>query len=236
MAMLQLTDVDVYYGRVHALKAVSLRIEEGELVTLVGANGAGKSTTLKTISGMQRPRNGTITFYGEDIGTKSMEQIVKLGIAQCPEGRRVFPDLTVVENLRMGAYTRKDKSELKKDYDEIFNLFPILNERKQQSAGSLSGGEQQMLAIGRALMLRPRLLMFDEPSLGLAPILVEKMAEVINLLHNRGTTILLVEQNAEMALRLADRAYVLETGRVVLEGSSQSVLNDEHVRSAYLGN
>ncbi len=233
--MLDLIDIDVYYGRVHALKSVSIHINEGELVTLVGANGAGKSTTLKTISGMLHPKNGRITFCGEDIGTKSMEQIVRLGIAQCPEGRKIFPDLTVAENLRMGAYTRKDKVEMKKDFDEVFEIFPILNERKQQSGGSLSGGEQQMLAIGRAMMSRPRLIMFDEPSLGLAPLLVDKMADVISLLHSRGTTILLVEQNAEMALHLADRAYVLETGKVVLEGDSKSVLRNEHVRSAYLG-
>ncbi|MCZ7554353.1 MAG: ABC transporter ATP-binding protein [Anaerolineae bacterium UTCFX2] len=233
--MLQLTDVDVYYGQIHALKSVSLRIEQGELVTLVGANGAGKSTTLKTISGILHPRNGRVTFFGEDIGTKSMEYIVRLGIAQCPEGRRVFPDLTVLENLRMGAYTRREKTEIKQDFDEVFSLFPILNERKHQSAGSLSGGEQQMLAIGRAMMSRPRLMMFDEPSLGLAPLLVDRMAEVISLLHERGTTILLVEQNAEMALSLADRVYVLETGKVVLEGPSQDVLHNEHVRSAYLG-
>jgi branched-chain amino acid transport system ATP-binding protein len=233
--MLDLIDVDVFYGRVHALKSVSIHIDEGELVTLVGANGAGKSTTLKTISGMLRPRKGKVTFCGEDIGVKSMEQIVRLGIAQCPEGRRIFPDLTVIENLRMGAFTRKDKSEIKKDFDEVFEIFKILSERKQQLAGSLSGGEQQMLAIGRAMMSRPRMIMFDEPSLGLAPLLVDKMADVISLLHQRGTTILLVEQNAEMALHLANRAYVLETGKVVLEGDSKSVLRNEHVRSAYLG-
>ena len=233
--MLDLIDVDVFYGRVHALKSVSIHIDEGELVTLVGANGAGKSTTLKTISGMLRPRKGKVTFCGEDIGVKSMEQIVRLGIAQCPEGRRIFPDLTVIENLRMGAFTRKDKSEIKKDFDEVFEIFTILSERKQQLAGSLSGGEQQMLAIGRAMMSRPRMIMFDEPSLGLAPLLVDKMADVISLLHQRGTTILLVEQNAEMALHLANRAYVLETGKVVLEGDSKSVLRNEHVRSAYLG-
>jgi len=233
--MLQLADVDVFYGQVHALKSVSIQIEQGELVTLVGANGAGKSTTLKTISGILRPRNGRVSFLGEDIGTKSMEYIVKSGIAQCPEGRRVFPDLTVLENLRMGAYTRREKSEIKQDFDEVFSLFPILNERKHQSAGSLSGGEQQMLAIGRAMMSKPRLMMFDEPSLGLAPLLVDKMAEVISLLHARGTTILLVEQNAEMALSLADRVYVLETGKVVLQGPAQDILRNEHVRSAYLG-
>lgn len=233
--MLDLIDVDVFYGRVHALKSVSIHIDEGELVTLVGANGAGKSTTLKTISGMLRPRKGKVTFCGEDIGVKSMEQIVRLGIAQCPEGRRIFPDLTVIENLRMGAFTRKDKSDIKKDFDEVFEIFTILSERKQQLAGSLSGGEQQMLAIGRAMMSRPRMIMFDEPSLGLAPLLVDKMADVISLLHQRGTTILLVEQNAEMALHLANRAYVLETGKVVLEGDSKSVMRNEHVRSAYLG-
>lgn len=233
--MLQLNNIDVYYGRVHALKSVSLHVEEGELITLVGANGVGKSTTLKTISGILHPQSGEIIFRGERIDRLPLDAIVRRGIAHCPEGRRVFPDLTVWENLRLGAYTRKDKPSIIKDIDEIFALFPILSERKSQLASSLSGGEQQMLAIGRALMLRPRLLMFDEPSLGLAPVLVDKVADVIKQLHDQGTTILLVEQNAEMALSLANRAYVLETGRVVLEGPSKEVMQNDHVRRAYLG-
>ncbi len=233
--LLQLKDVDVFYGRVHALKSISLFVNEGELVTLVGANGAGKSTTLKTISGMLRPQSGEILFSGQRIDRMPLEAIVKLGIAHCPEGRRIFPDLLVGENLRLGAYTRKDKSGIAQDLEEIFQIFPILKERKNQLAGSLSGGEQQMLAIGRAMMLRPRLLMFDEPSLGLAPLLVDMMADVIKQLHKRGTTILLVEQNAEMALSLADRAYVLETGQVVLEGPASEVVENTHVKRAYLG-
>lgn len=233
--MLSLTNVDVYYGKVHALKDVSIQINEGELVTLVGANGAGKSTTLKTISGMLSPKNGSITFLGERIDGRTPESIVRMGIAHCPEGRRVFPDLTVSENLRMGAFTRRNKTEIAQDLAMVHDLFPILKERKQQPAGSLSGGEQQMLAIGRSLMLRPRLLMFDEPSLGLAPVLVDRMADVIHELHQRGTTILLVEQNAEMALSLADRVYVLETGVVVMQGASSEIIQNEQVRKAYLG-
>jgi branched-chain amino acid transport system ATP-binding protein len=233
--MLQLNNVDVYYGRVHALRSVNLQVNTGELVTLVGANGAGKSTTLKTISGMLHPKSGEITFCGERIDRLSQEAIVRLGVAHCPEGRRIFPDLTVWENLRLGAYTRKGRQDVAHDMEEIYTLFPILSERRKQAAGSLSGGEQQMLAIGRAMMLRPRLVMFDEPSLGLAPVLVDKMADVINQLHEKGITILLVEQNAEMALNLANRAYVLETGRVVLEGPSSDVMQNQHVKRAYLG-
>lgn len=233
--MLQLSNVDVYYGKVHALKGVSISVEVGELVTLIGANGAGKSTTLKTISGILRPQKGEIYFLDERISSKTSEQIVQMGIAYCPEGRRVFSDMTVKENLEMGAFTRKDRPGIREDIQGVFDLFPILKERIKLPAGSLSGGEQQMLAIGRAMMSKPKLLMFDEPSLGLAPIMVERVADVINELHTRGTTILLVEQNAEVALKLANRAYVLETGKVSLEGPSVSLLRNEHIRKAYLG-
>jgi branched-chain amino acid transport system ATP-binding protein len=233
--MLKLTDVDVFYGKVHALKSVSLHIEEGELVTLIGANGAGKSTTLKAVSGMLKPQRGNITFQGERINGLSSEQIVSRRIAHCPEGRRVFPSMSVRENLEMGAYVRKDRAGIRQDMEMVFDLFPILSERTHQDAGSLSGGEQQMLAIGRALMLKPLLIMFDEPSLGLAPILVEKVVNVIAELNQRGTTILLVEQNADMALRLSKRAYVLETGYIGIEGASDELLLNEHVQKAYLG-
>lgn len=233
--MLQIDDVDVFYGSVHALKGVSLHVEKGELVTLIGANGAGKSTLLKTLSGLNRPRNGIITFLGQRIDRMSPTEIVRLGIVHCPEGRRIFPDMKVGENLDMGAYVRRDRSNLRKDVEKVFSFFPILRDRYDQRAGNLSGGEQQMLAIGRALLAQPQLLMLDEPSLGLAPILVEQIAEIIRELHESGTTVLLNEQNAEMALHLADRGYVLETGRVVLEGDSRTLLREEHVRKAYLG-
>lgn len=233
--MLQIENVDVYYGSVHALKDVTLHVKEGELVTLIGANGAGKSTLLKTLSGLNRPAGGSITFLGQRIDDKSPTEIVRMGIVHCPEGRRIFPDMKVGENLDMGAYARKDRANLQQDVGKVFTLFPILKERFDQRAGNLSGGEQQMLAIGRALLAQPRLLMFDEPSLGLAPILVEQIADIIRELHESGTTILLNEQNAEMALHLADRGYVLETGRVVLEGDSRTLLREEHVRKAYLG-
>lgn len=235
MPMLQLSNVDAYYGKVHALKGVSISVETGELVTLIGANGAGKSTILKTISGILRPQKGEIYFLDERIDSKTSEQIVRLGIALCPEGRRIFSDMTVKENLEMGAFTRKDSPGVREDIQGVYDLFPILKERIKLPAGSLSGGEQQMLAIGRAMMSKPKLLMFDEPSLGLAPIMVERVADVINELHARGTTILLVEQNAEVALKLANRAYVLETGRIALEGPSDSLLRNEYVRKAYLG-
>ncbi len=233
--MLLIEGVDVFYGSVHALKDVSLYVEEGELVTLIGANGAGKSTLLKTLSGLNRPKNGMITFLGERIDKKSPTDIVRMGMVHCPEGRRIFPDMKVGENLDMGAYVRRDRANLQQDVQKVFSFFPILRDRYDQRAGNLSGGEQQMLAIGRALLARPRLLMFDEPSLGLAPILVEQIAHIIRELHESGTTILLNEQNAEMALHLADRGYVLETGRVVLEGDSRTLLREEHVRKAYLG-
>lgn len=235
VSMLQISKVDVYYGNVHALKDVTLHVNKGELVTLIGANGAGKSTVLKTLSGLVEPRHGEITFLGQRIDGRSVAEIVRRGLVHCPEGRRVFPDMTIGDNLDMGAYSRSDKDQITADKTRVFDLFPILKERFHQRAGNLSGGEQQMLAIGRALLARPRLLMLDEPSLGLAPILVEQIAEIIRALHLRGTTILLNEQNAEMALRLADRGYVLETGRVVLEGSSKDLFQNEHVKKAYLG-
>jgi branched-chain amino acid transport system ATP-binding protein len=233
--MLQLSNIDVYYGSVHALKQLSLIVNEGELVTLIGANGAGKTTTIKTISGLLRPTKGTITFLGENIAGLSPEKIVRKGIAHCPEGRRVFPEMTVRDNLEMGAYTRTDKVGIERDFKRVYELFPVLEERATQRAGTLSGGEQQMLAFGRALLSSPRLLMFDEPSLGLAPILVDLMMQVIQTLHKQGMTILLVEQNAELALEIANRAYVLETGSIVLEGSPSDILENGRVQKAYLG-
>lgn len=233
--MLQLLGVDVHYGSICALKNVSLEVREGELITLIGANGAGKSTTLKAISGLLRPSAGTITFMGERIDNQSPEAIVRRGVVHCPEGRRVFPDLTVRDNLEMGAFVRRDKEGIRRDFDKVFEMFPILRERARQPAGTLSGGEQQMLAVGRALLSRPRLLMFDEPSLGLAPIIVDAMVETIQKLHQNGTTILLVEQNADLALEIADRAYLLETGHLVMDGPARALLENEHVQRAYLG-
>ena len=233
--MLQMTNVEVYYGSVRALDSVTLHVDEGELVTLIGSNGAGKSTVLKTVSGLTSPRVGTIEFLNQRIDDMSPTEIVRLGIVHCPEGRRVFPDMTVGENLDMGAYTRSDTDDIATDRDRLLERFPILHGRQHQRAGDLSGGQQQMLAIARAVLAQPRLLMLDEPSLGLAPILVEQVAEIIRELHASGTTILLNEQNAEMALRLADRTYVLETGRVTLEGASEDLLQNEHVRKSYLG-
>ncbi|HCQ98066.1 MAG TPA: branched-chain amino acid ABC transporter ATP-binding protein [Acidobacteria bacterium] len=233
--MLQMTNVEVYYGSVRALDSVTLHVDEGELVTLIGSNGAGKSTVLKTVSGLTSPRVGTIEFLNQRIDDMSPTEIVRLGIVHCPEGRRVFPDMTVGENLDMGAYTRSDTDDIATDRDRLLERFPILHGRQHQRAGDLSGGQQQMLAIARAVLAQPRLLMLDEPSLGLAPILVEQVADIIRELHASGTTILLNEQNAEMALRLADRTYVLETGRVTLEGASEDLLQNEHVRKSYLG-
>jgi branched-chain amino acid transport system ATP-binding protein len=233
--MLILQGVDVHYGSICALKNVSLEVREGELITLIGANGAGKSTTLKAISGLLRPSAGTITFMGERIDNRSPEAIVRRGVVHCPEGRRVFPDLTVRDNLEMGAFVRRDKEGIRRDFDKVFEMFPILRVRARQPAGTLSGGEQQMLAVGRALLSRPRLLMFDEPSLGLAPIIVDAMVETIQKLHQNGTTILLVEQNADLALEIADRAYLLETGHMVMDGPARALLENEHVQRAYLG-
>ncbi len=232
--MLTLEGVRAGYGRVEALRGVSLTVGYGELVCLVGANGAGKTTTLKTISGIVHATEGRIVFEGQDIRGLPPPEILRRGIAHCPEGRRVFPYLTVEENLRMGAYVRRD-SEVEADLREVYRHFPILGERSRQAAGTLSGGEQQMLAIGRALMARPRLILFDEPSLGLAPTMVETTFEIIKGIRNRGATVLMVEQNAYGALRMADRAYVMETGSITLTGPARDLLQNEHVKRAYLG-
>jgi branched-chain amino acid transport system ATP-binding protein len=233
--MLELNNLDVFYGAIHALRNVSLSIKEGEIVTLIGANGAGKSTTLKAISGIEKPKNGTIKFQDKEITNLKPEDIVKLGISHVPEGRRIFSAMTVMENLEMGAYIRKDKAEIKKDFEKIFGLFPRLLERKEQLAGTLSGGEQQMLAIGRALMSRPKLLILDEPSMGLAPIIVKEIFDIIKDINAAGTTVLLVEQNANMALQAAHRAYIIKNGEIELEGRAEELLKDEKVKNAYLG-
>lgn len=231
--MLKATDLNVYYGKIHALKGISFEVNKGEVVSLIGANGAGKSTTLKTISGMLRSKTGSITFMDEDISNIESYKLVDKGIAHVPEGRRIFLDMSVLENLEMGAYIRGKAN--KSDLDNIFERFPRLFERKNQIAGTLSGGEQQMLAMGRALMSRPKLLMLDEPSMGLAPILVEQIFDIVKELHKAGTTILLVEQNAEMALEISDRAYVIESGKVTLSGPGQALMNSDIVKKAYLG-
>lgn len=233
--MLKVNEIDVYYGAIHALKKLSLEVEQGSIVTLIGANGAGKTTTLKTISGLLRPRSGNITFRGTDITRVSPEKIVEMGISQVPEGRRVFAAMTVLENLEMGAYLRKDKKGIARDMEEVFDRFPRLKERRKQMAGTLSGGEQQMLAIGRALMSRPALLLMDEPSMGLAPLLVKEIFEIIKDINSKGTTILLVEQNAHMALSIADKAYVIETGEIVLSGQAGELMKSEEIKKAYLG-
>jgi branched-chain amino acid transport system ATP-binding protein len=234
--MLRLENVDVYYGRVQALHGLSLHVEEGEIVTLIGANGAGKSTTLRAISGLQRARAGTITFDGKDLNTEPSHDIVALGLSHVPEGRRIFTNLSVMENLDMGAYLVRDKKASNEMLERVFGLFPRLKERASQSGGTLSGGEQQMLAIGRALMSRPRMLLLDEPSLGIAPILVKEIFEEIRKINQEdGTTILLVEQNANMALHLANRGYVLETGNIVLEDDAKALLDNPQVKEAYLG-
>jgi branched-chain amino acid transport system ATP-binding protein len=235
MAMLEVDNVHAYYDNIHALKGVSLTVDEGEIVTLIGANGAGKSTTLITISGLLEPRAGSITLRDQDLGELSAHEIVKLGVAHVPEGRRIFSRLTVAENLDMGAYIREDRDGIRQDLDLVFQLFPRLKERRSQVAGTLSGGEQQMLAIGRALMTHPRLMLLDEPSMGLAPILVEQIFDTIKELNQQGATILLVEQNARMALSIASRGYVLQTGSIVLEGSAAQLKADENVRKIYLG-
>lgn len=233
--MLKIDNIDVYYGAIHALKGISLEVKEGEIVTLIGANGAGKSTTLRTISGLLKPKTGSITFLGQDIAGVRAHEIVKKGISQVPEGRRVFAEMTVMENLDLGAFVRKDKAGIQQDLKHVFELFPRLDERKNQSAGTLSGGEQQMLAMGRALMSRPKLLLLDEPSMGLAPLLIKEIFNIIVDINKSGTTVLLVEQNANMALSIANRAYVLETGRITLSGSAQELAASEDVRKAYLG-
>ncbi|MBR5128469.1 MAG: ABC transporter ATP-binding protein [Firmicutes bacterium] len=231
--MLKVDDLNVYYGKIHALKGISFEVNKGEVVSLIGANGAGKSTTLKTISGMLRSKTGSITFLDEDISNIESFKLVERGLAHVPEGRRIFLDMTVMENLEMGAYIRGKAN--KSDIDDIFERFPRLFERKTQIAGTLSGGEQQMLAMGRALMSHPKLLMLDEPSMGLAPILVEQIFDIVKELHKAGTTILLVEQNAEMALEISDRAYVIESGKVTLSGPGQALMNSDVVKKAYLG-
>ncbi len=233
--ILELDDVHTYYGAIHALKGISLIVNEGEVVTLIGANGAGKSTTLRSINGLNHPRRGTIHFRGRDITNAAPHGIVKDGIAQSPEGRRLFPRMSVLENLEMGAFQREDRGNLKEDMDRVFDLFPRLAERKQQKAGTMSGGEQQMVAMGRALMARPKLLLLDEPSMGLAPIFVEKIFEIIAEINAQGTPILLVEQNALMALDAASRGYVMETGTIALEGPAKELRQNERVRKAYLG-
>jgi branched-chain amino acid transport system ATP-binding protein len=232
---LDVKNLNVYYGAIHALQGISFHIEEGEIVTLIGANGAGKSTTLRTISGLLRARSGSVAFKGTDITTMAAEKIVRLGISHVPEGRKIFAPLTVHENLEMGAYTRDDKEEIKGTMERVYRSFPRLKEREKQLGGTLSGGEQQMLATGRGLMSRPSLILLDEPSMGLSPIMTEEIFKIIKEINSQGTSILLVEQNALMALSIAHRAYVLETGRIALEGKAQDVLNDPQVKSVYLG-
>jgi branched-chain amino acid transport system ATP-binding protein len=234
--ILELKDVNTYYGSIHALKGISIDVREGEIVTLIGANGAGKSTTLRSINGLNHPRRGTITFQGRDITNAPPHQVVKMGIAQSPEGRRLFPRMSVYENLQMGAFQRSRRdTDLHADLERVYTLFPRLAERKSQNAGTLSGGEQQMVAIGRALMARPKLLMLDEPSMGLAPIFVERIFEIVREINAQGTPILLVEQNALMALDVAKRGYVLETGKIALADDAKSLRQNEQVRKAYLG-
>jgi branched-chain amino acid transport system ATP-binding protein len=234
-AILKVDGIHTFYGAIEALKGVSLEVGEGEIVTLIGSNGAGKTTTLRSINGLNHPRQGTIVFRGEDVTKTPPHEIVKRGISQSPEGRKLFSRMTVTENLEMGAFQRTDRAEMGEDQDRVFSLFPRLAERKSQKAGTMSGGEQQMLAIGRALMARPRLLLLDEPSMGLAPILVEKIFEIVKEINEQGTPILLVEQNALMALDVADRGYVLETGKVALANDAAALRRDEQVRKAYLG-
>lgn len=233
--MLKVKNLDVYYGNIHALHEVSFEVEEGEIVTLIGANGAGKTTVLHAVSRLIPIRSGRVNFLGQDLTVLAPDKIVQSGLCHVPEGRRIFANLTVKENLEMGAYTRKDPKGIKADYQQIFARFPRLKERINQVAGTLSGGEQQMLAIARSLMSRPKLLLMDEPSMGLAPLLVQEIFSIIKEINTTGTTILLVEQNAQLALSIADRAYVLETGRVVLQGDAQELANSEEVRKAYLG-
>ena len=232
--ILRVDDINVYYGSIHAIKGISFSVNEGEIVTLIGANGAGKSTTLNTISGLLKSKTGSITFMGEDLGKVPAHKIVERGLVMVPEGRRIFMQLTVEENLEMGAYTQDPKG-IKESMDEVYELFPRLKERSWQLGGTLSGGEQQMLAMGRALMAKPKLIMLDEPSMGLAPLLVDHIFDIINTLHKNGATILLVEQNAQAALSVADRAYVLETGNITLTGTGAELLTNEAVKKAYLG-
>ena len=233
--VLKVENINVYYGSIHAIKGISFEVYNGEIVTLIGANGAGKSTTLNTISGLLHPSTGSVAFLGESLAKIQPHKIVEKGLAQVPEGRRVFAQMTVQENLEMGAYTQTKQANIEADIENVYSLFPRLQERRNQTAGTLSGGEQQMLAMGRALMSRPKLLMLDEPSMGLAPILVEQIFDIIANLHKQGSTILLVEQNAQMALSIANRGYVMETGKIVTTGTGQELLASPEVRKAYLG-
>ncbi len=235
MAMLEVNGIEVYYGMIQALKGISFQVEQGEVIALIGANGAGKTTTLHTITGLLTPKKGTVMFEGKDITHVPAHKIVSMGIAHVPEGRRVFADLSVYQNLRMGAYTRKDKTEIETTLAAVYKRFPRLEERKNQRAGTLSGGEQQMLAMGRALMSKPKLIVMDEPSMGLSPIFVNEIFDIIQEISRAGTTVLLVEQNAKKALNIADRAYVLETGTISLSGSAKDLLDDDSVKKAYLG-
>lgn len=235
MPMLEVKDIHTYYGNIHALKGVTLEVDEGEIVTLIGANGAGKTTTLRTISGLLKPRHGSVLLNGEDLSQYPAHELVYKGISMAPEGRRVFSKLTVMENLEMGAYSRADKGEIEATMDRVFKLFPRLKEREKQVAGTLSGGEQQMLSTGRALMTQPKLLLMDEPSMGLAPVLVESIFETIQEINREGTTILLVEQNAHMALQVASRGYVLQTGEIALDDTAEALRNDPMVQKVYLG-
>ena len=235
MAMLEVKDLEVYYGVIQALKGISFEVNEGEVIALIGANGAGKTTILHTITGLIEAKAGTVEFEGKDITKMPGHKIVTLGMAHVPEGRRVFADLSVYENLKLGAYTRTDKNEIAQSLEMVYKRFPRLKERKNQLAGTLSGGEQQMLAMGRALMSKPKIILMDEPSMGLSPIFVNEIFDIIREVSEAGTTVLLVEQNAKKALSIADRAYVLETGKIVLEGNAQELMNDESVKKAYLG-
>ena len=235
MSMLEVKNLEVYYGVIQAIKGISFHVEEGEVIALIGANGAGKTTTLQTITGMLNAKAGSIQFEGTELTKIPGHKIVSMGMAHVPEGRRVFAQLSVLENLKLGAYTRKDKTEIEESLKRVYKSFPRLEERKNQLAGTLSGGEQQMLAMGRALMSRPRIILMDEPSMGLSPIFVEEIFNIIKEISAEGTTVLLVEQNAKKALSIADRAYVLETGKIVLEGNAKDLLNDESIKKAYLG-
>lgn len=235
MSMLKVENLNVYYGNIHALKGISLDVNEGEIVTLIGANGAGKSTLLKTLSGLLRPKEGTITYLNESIGGKPAQAIVKSGISHVPEGRRVFAEMSVEENIELGAFLRKDKTGIQEDFQKVYDIFPRLQERRKQMAGTLSGGEQQMLAMGRAIMARPKLLLLDEPSMGLAPLMVQTIFQIIEDINKEGTTVLLVEQNAHMALSVASRGYVIETGKMMLSGSAKDLQESEEVKKAYLG-
>ena len=235
MAMLEIKDLEVYYGVIQAIKGISFEVNKGEVIALIGANGAGKTTILHTITGLLSPKKGSVIYEGTDITKIPAHKIVSLGMAHVPEGRRVFADLSVYENLKMGAYTRKDKNEVEETLEKVYDRFPRLKERKNQMAGTLSGGEQQMLAMGRALMSKPKIILMDEPSMGLSPILVNEIFDIIQEVSKSGTTVLLVEQNAKKALSIADRAYVLETGKIVLDGKAEDLLNDDSIKKAYLG-